>query len=98
MMVEPFQVLLGLLGVFFAHFLGRSGVRLARRQAARARFIAWLLRTAACLYAVVWFGGFRLVSIVVLALAALSLAWGVFDEYRPKKEPEDLTKLMFPPG
>jgi hypothetical protein len=56
------------------------------------------LRTAACLYAVVWFGGFRLVSIAVLALAALSLAWGVFDEYRPKKPPEDLTKLMFPPG
>lgn len=97
MMVEPFQILLGLLGIFFAHFLGRSAVRLSRRQATRARFLTWLLRTAACLYAVVWFGGLRTVAALVLALAVLSLAWGLFDEYRPKKPPEDLTRIMFPP-
>ncbi len=93
----PFQILLGLLGIFFAHFAGRSGVRLSRGQATRSRFITWLLRTIVCLYAVFWFGGLGWIAGLILGLAAGSLAWGAFDEWRPKRQPEDLSKTMFPP-
>ena len=90
-----FQTLLGALGVLFAYFLGRSAVKLRRGEVTRGATFGWALRTTVCVYAVFFFGGLRWPLILVFALAAASLAGGVWLESRPRKV-EDLSKIMFP--
>ncbi len=87
------RVLLGLLCVFFAHFLGRSIVRMRRGSSARSLY-GWLVRTAIAAGAILWRRGLDGISIGVFTLAAAVLVVGVWDEQRPKKQ-EDLTKEIF---
>jgi hypothetical protein len=91
----PFQTLLGILGVIFAYLLGRSAVKLRRGEVRRAATFGWALRTTVCVYAVFYFGGFRWPFILVFALAAASLAAGVWLQSRPRKA-EDLSTVIFP--
>jgi hypothetical protein len=86
---------LGLLAVFFAHYLGRSAAGLYQRCEPRSRTITWALRTAVCMTAVLWRSGLDVLSLIVLALALLSLAAGVRAQLRPPKD-EGLVKQMFP--
>jgi hypothetical protein len=95
---EPMTLLraaLGLLAVFFAHYLGRSAVGLCQRREARSRTVTWALRTAVCVLAVLWARGLDLLSGVVLALTAISLGAGAWRQLRPPKD-EALVKQMFP--
>jgi hypothetical protein len=87
------RVLLGLLCVFFAHFLGRSIVRMRRGSSARSLY-GWLVRTAIAAGAILWRRGLDGISIGAFTLAAAVLVVGVWDEQRPKKQ-EDLTKEIF---
>jgi len=87
------RVLLGLLGLFFAHFLGRSIVRVRRGGRARSLY-GWLIRTAITVGAILWRRGLDGISIGALTLAAVALVVGAWDEQRPKPE-EDLTREMF---
>jgi hypothetical protein len=91
--VDILRVVLGLLCLFFAHFLGRSIVRVRRGQRARS-FYGWLIRTAITGGAILWRRGLDGIAIVAFTLAAASLVVGVWDEQRPKKQ-EDLTKEIF---
>jgi hypothetical protein len=91
--VDILRVVLGLLCLFFAHFLGRSIVRVRRGQRARSLY-GWLIRTAITAGAILWRRGLDSVAIVAFTLAAASLVMGVWDEQRPKKQ-EDLTKEIF---
>ena len=75
--------MLGLLALFFAHFLGRVGARLHQQKQPYAKALTWFLRTAVALFAVLWTRGLDAVSIVTLALAALSFAGGIYVEMRP---------------
>lgn len=86
--------LLGVLGMFFAHMLGRSMVRSRREKQPKRILYTWGLRTAAALGAVCY-GGVDWVSIVTLVLAAASLALGIRTASRPPRE-EDLTETIFP--
>lgn len=86
---------LGLLAIFFAHYLGRSAAGLYQRAEPRSRTITWALRTLVCLLAVLWRSGLDWLSAVVIALLALSLAAGVRAQLRPPKD-EGLVKQMFP--
>lgn len=90
-----FQTLLGALGVFFAHWLGHSAIKLRRGEVPRGAPISWALRTTVCVYAVYFFGGLRWPFFTILTLAVASLAAGVWLESRPKKD-EDLSKVIFP--
>jgi hypothetical protein len=92
----PFQAVLGILGVMFAHMLGRSAVKLWRGEVRRGVTIGWALRTTVCVYGVFYFGGFRWPFLLVFALAAAALVAGAWLESRPRKV-EDLSKVMFPP-
>ena len=87
------RVLLGLLCLFFAHFLGRSIVRVRRGQRARSLY-GWLLRTVITAGAILWHRGLDTIAIAIFTLAAASLVVGVWDEQRPKDQ-EDLTKEIF---
>jgi|MudIll2142460700_1097286.scaffolds.fasta_scaffold350883_2 chromate transport protein ChrA len=95
MPIGLFQILLGALGVFFAHSLGRSAVKLHSGQISRGTTIGWALRTTVCVYAVFYFGGLHWPFVLVLVLALANLAFGVWLESRPKHD-EDLSKVMFP--
>ena len=91
--VDFLRGILGLLCLFFAHFLGRSIVRARRGQRLR-NFYGWLLRTIITAGAVLWHRGLDNIAIVIFTLAAASLVVGIWDEQRPKKQ-EDLTSQIF---
>jgi len=92
----PFDVLrvvLGLFCLFFAHFLGRSIVRVRRGQNPRGLY-GWIVRTVLASGAILWRRGLDGISIAIFTLSAASLVIGAWDEQRPKKQ-EDLTKEIF---
>jgi hypothetical protein len=91
--LDLLRALLGLLCLFFAHFLGRSIVRVQRGQRARSLY-GWLVRTAIAGGAILWHRGVDTLAIVVFTLMAASLVVGFWDEQRPKRH-EDLTKEIF---
>jgi hypothetical protein len=90
------RLVLGLMCVVFAHFLGRSLT--PKPQASRRGLgpASWALRTLLAGAAVTWRAGVDTLAAVVFALAVLSAAAGFYLETRPPKPPEDLTKQMFP--
>jgi hypothetical protein len=92
--LDILRVILGLLCIFFAHFLGRSIVRVRRGLQRPRNLYGWLIRFIITAGAILWRRGFDVISIVVFVLAAASLALGVWDEQRPKRQ-EDLTKQIF---
>ena len=97
-MPVPIEFLRGLLGalcVFFAHFLGRSLVRVIQGKQKQSRLVAWAVRTLITGAAILYRHPLDVVAIIVFVLALLSAAAGAWDEYRPKPEPEDLTKRIF---
>lgn len=85
---------LGLLLLFFAHFLGRSMVRVRRGLQQPRSLYGWLIRALITAGAVLWHRGLDGEAIAILTLAACSLTLGAWDEQRPKKQ-EDLTKEIF---
>ena len=91
--VDFLRVVLGLLCLFFAHFLGRSIIRVRRGLPARSLY-GWLIRTGIAAGAILWHRGLDGVAIAALTLGAASLVVGAWDEQRPKKQ-EDLTKEIF---
>jgi hypothetical protein len=91
--VDFLRFVLGLFCVFFAHFLGRSIVRVRRGQNPRSLY-GWLIRLAIAGGVVVWRRGLDGIAIAVFTLTAASLVVGVWDEQRPKKQ-EDLTREIF---
>ena len=86
--------LLGLLCIFFAHLLGRSIVGVRRRVQRPRSLYGWLIRTLITACAILWGGGLDRLAAVAYVLAAASLALGIWEEQRPKKQ-EDLTRQMF---
>jgi hypothetical protein len=84
----PLRILIGLLGLFFAYFLGRVGTELHLRHQPLRKAITWLLRVIVTLGAVWWTGGPDSVTVVFLVLAAVVFALGVYVEMRPKKVDE----------
>jgi len=68
-------------------------VRAGRGLGARSMY-GWLLRTAITAGAILWGRGLDGIAIVAFTLAAASLAVGMWEEQRPKKQ-EDLTKEIF---
>ena len=87
------RIVLGLFCLFFAHFLGRSMVRVRRGQNPRGLY-GWAIRTVIAAGAILWHRGLDGIAIGVFTLAAASLVVGAWDEQRPKKQ-EDLTKEIF---
>lgn len=86
---------LGLLTVFFAHFLGRATVRAIERRGPRGRLVPWLIRFVLALGAIIWSGGLDKTAVITLVLAAGAGGYGAWQEAHPRP-PEDLVKQMFP--
>jgi hypothetical protein len=86
---------LGLLCIFFAHFLGRSVAGRSRFRIPTSKVLTWFLRAGVTGLAVTWHAGFDWLTLTVLALATLSAVLGFYVEWRPKRQ-EDLSKVMFP--
>jgi hypothetical protein len=88
------RALLGLFCIFFAYLLGRSIIRLRRGLQRPRSLYGWLIRMLVTAAAILWGRGLDRIAVVVYVLAAASLALGIWDERRPKKQ-EDLTRQMF---
>ena len=52
------------------------------------RALTWVLRTVVSLGAILWTRGFDVVGIVMMGLAAVALALGVYVESRPHRTDE----------
>ena len=97
MPVVPLGLLRGclaLLGLFFAHVLGRSVAKAARRDP-KPRVAGWAIRTILVLAAVTWRAGLDTVTIVAWLVAVLGFVSGYVLEKRPRHR-EDLTDFIFP--
>jgi len=92
--LDALRCLLGLLCLFFAHFVGRSIVRVRRGQQRSRSLYGWLIRMVVTAGAILWHRGLDSISIAALVLAAGALAAGIWDEQRPKQQ-EDLTRQIF---
>lgn len=90
------RLLIGLIALFFAHFLGRSAARLYEGRERLERTLIWVLRTSVALAAVVWGGGLDALAIATLALCGAAFGAGCYSEVRPRAAPEDLSKKIFP--
>ena len=86
--MDLLRVVLGLFCLFFAHFLGRSIVRVRRGQNPRGLY-GWLIRTAITAGAILWQGGLDGIAIGAFTLGGGVIGGGAWDEQRPKKQ-EDL--------
>lgn len=86
---------LGLLCLFFAHFLGRSAVRFCQRAEPGAKTTAWILRVAVAYGAILWSGGLDILAVIILVLTAVVLAAGIYVQLHPPKQ-ENLSKQIFP--
>ena len=92
--LEFLRGLLGGLSIFFAHFLGRTIVKVSKGKERKRALYTWTLRLILTLGAVCYRSVDRL-AIAILALDVVAFAVGWWDEWRPKRE-EDLTRTMFP--
>ena len=92
--LDILRVLLALLSIFFAHFLGRSIVRLRRGLQRPRNLYGWLIRLVLTLGAVLWHRGLDGIAILAYTLSAASLVVGFWDEQRPKPH-DDLPKQIF---
>jgi len=89
------RAVLGLLTIFFAHFLGRALVYSFERRSPRVRLGPWLIRFALALGAIIWSGGLDTTAVVTLVLATAAGGYGAWRQARPQKT-EDLVRQMFP--
>lgn len=93
--IDLLRGVLGLLCVFFAHWLGRSVARVRRGERPGGLF-RWTVRTVLTGLAVAWRYGMDGIMIAVLIGAAASAALGAWLEWRPPEPEEDLTEQIFP--
>ncbi len=91
--LQALRIVVGLLSIFFAHFLGRSVAVAAKGERRKRPLYTWAFRYALCLGALCYHGVDGL-AIVILILDVILFAAGWWDEWRPKHE-EDLTRKMF---
>lgn len=90
------RLVLGLMCIAFAHFLGRSirrGPQPGRRGLGPT---SWALRTLLAGAAITWQVGIDTLAAAVYVLALAAAAAGYYLEGKPPKPPEDLTRQMFP--
>ena len=92
--LEFLRGLLGGLSIFFAHFLGRSIVKVSKGRERKRALYTWTLRFVLTAGAVCYRSVDRL-ALIILLLDAVAFALGWWDEWRPKRE-EDLTRTIFP--
>ncbi|HVT93622.1 MAG TPA: hypothetical protein VHD76_12310 [Bryobacteraceae bacterium] len=91
----PLRIVVGLLCVFFAHFLGRAAVRVKNGRARQATLVSWVLRTFVSGVAVLWHVGLDGISLGMIVLSLISCAGGIYLEFRPRHH-EELEKVIFP--
>lgn len=89
------RAILGVLAVGFAYQLGRHAL-MVYRGAKVSQVVSWGFRTAAALIGALWLSRSDRLAVGVTVLSAIAAGLGVYVESRPKREEEDLSKLIFP--
>ena len=94
--LEFLRGMLGLFCIFFAYELGRVIIKAQKGLVRQARAYAWFFRMFLCLLAITWRHQLGLADYGVFVFSAAALALGLWLEWRPRHEPEDLSKEIFP--
>jgi hypothetical protein len=97
-MAASYVMLRGLMGglcSFFSYYLGRSLSARKDGRATNSQVMRWGLRVAVTALGTAW-GALDRLTLLLLALAALSAAYGYYAGQRPRPPEEDLSKQMFP--
>ena len=84
MPIQFLRVGLGILAVLFAWALGRLAIRLRRQKQPYRKALTWVLRTAVCVFGVLWQWGFDATSLATLAGVAAGMGLGSYLEWRPR--------------
>jgi hypothetical protein len=92
--LEFLRGLLGGLSIFFAHFFGRTVVKVSKGKERKRALYTWAIRFIVTVGAICYRSVDRL-AVVILVLNAIAFGLGWWDEWRPKRE-EDLTRTIFP--
>ena len=93
--IEFLRGVLGVLAVFFAYLTGRSAVAVRKGKQKLIAFYGWVFRTLACAVVIAIRHDVDAVDIAVWTLCLAALAAGWVTAARAK-EPEDLTRQIFP--
>jgi len=94
--INLLRAVIGLMCVLFAYFLGRTATRAYLGRGRKSRMYGWLIRTAITAAVITWRRGVDSLALAAYALAALTLAAGVWLELRPPKQPENVSREIFP--
>ncbi|HUI82158.1 MAG TPA: hypothetical protein VLY24_29755 [Bryobacteraceae bacterium] len=95
MSLEFLRGVLGVLCVLFAHFAGRTAVSVTKGRQKVSKLYAWIIRAAACGFAISIRHPTDLIDISVWLLSLAAFAVGWWDASR-EKQVEDLTHEIFP--
>ena len=87
--------LIGSLGVGCAFLLAQALVMLRKGRGKLGNFYAWLIRTGLCLGALAIKHSIDAEALVIWILAAAAFSVGYWEAAR-QKQPEDLTRTIFP--
>jgi hypothetical protein len=92
--LTPLRMLMGVLCVFFAFYLGRSiGARLEGRTT-NGPLMRWVLRVILTAFGAAW-GGLDRLAVAMLGLAVLSAGLGFYAQQRPTRH-DDPASHIFP--
>ena len=93
--MEFLRGVLGLIGAGCACMLGRSAAAVRKGWQKPSRVYGWVIRTAACLAAMMIRHPLDATAAIVWVAAAAAFAFGFRSVSRPRKE-EDLVSAIFP--
>jgi NhaP-type Na+/H+ or K+/H+ antiporter len=88
--------ILAIFCVFFAYNLGRCVTRRFVQKDHTAPLNRWAFRTVVAALGVLWSDGFGASGWLALASAGVAGVLGFYQERRPKRPEEDLSKVIFP--
>jgi hypothetical protein len=92
---EFLRGVLGVIGVACAFLAGRTCFAVRKGRVKLSRLYAWVIRSAACLGAMIIRHPLDVVAIAVWTLAAVAFAVAYWESSR-ERPPEDLTDQIFP--
>jgi hypothetical protein len=93
--IEFLRGVLGLIGIGCAYMAGRSAAALRKGWQKKSRLYGWVIRTLACLIAMVIRHPVDAAAIAVWILSAAACALAFWSTSR-ERPPEDLTRTIFP--
>jgi hypothetical protein len=93
--IDFLRGVLGILCIFFAWMAGRSASAVRRGKQKPSRIYGWVIRATVCAGALLFRHALDGIALAIYLLAALAAVAGWWEDRRPRKEEDDLSREMF---